>query len=451
MNIVIVGAGEIGRYIASVLSKEEHNIILVDTNGKKLAQAAAQMDVATREGSGSDWQLLDNLLELSPDLLLALTNDDEANLVSCCIAKHLGYPKTIARVKDNRFLNRTRLDFARIFDVDYFIGPEILVAYDILKYMLNPGSIAVENFAHGAVQMRTLDVPIKWRKGDKPLKHLDLPEGIMIGLIKRWGEDGVESRVIFPHGNDTILPHDEVTIIGESEAITEAHKFFGIETKPIKSVVIVGGSITGINLAKILDAHHIDVRLIEKDYDMCTKLAEMLPNTTIMNHDGTDYDFFLSEKIGLSDAIVTCTKSDEVNMLAAMLGKEAGCEKAVAMLANISYFSLVQRLGIDYAVAPRISAANQIISQILSGTVTSLVSLYDNQAEIMEINVSMDSKVVGIPLSELGPLLPTDFLIAMIQNRGRIMIAHGNRIISPGDTVIAITSPKHVDELEKIF
>lgn len=453
MNIVIVGAGDIGRYIASILSKEEHNIILIDINSKKLEQASWNIDIATKHGSGTDWQLLDDLLELLPDLFVSLTDNDETNLVACSIAKHLGYPRTIARVHDYRYLNRTRLDFARMFEVDYFIGPEMLVANDILKYMVNPGSLAVENFAHGAVQLRTIAIPQKWRKVDKPLKQLELPHGVMVGLIRREVKDKnkEEHIVIFPHGDDYILPGDEVTFIGETDVIAGIHQFFGIAQKKVDSVVIIGGSLTAISLAKLLEHRETDVRIIEKDYDKCCHLAEQLPHCTIIHHDAADFEFMKSEKVGMADVFVACTGNDELNFLTGLLGKEAGCDEVIVMLTNTSYTSLVAQMGMVHAVSPRISAANHILSQILSGKVTSLISLYDNQAEIMEINVSMDSKVVGIPLSELGPYLPKDFLIAMIQNRGRIMIAHGTRIISPGDTVIVITSPKHVAELEKIF
>jgi trk system potassium uptake protein TrkA len=458
MNIVIIGAGDVGLYIATILSKEQHNIILVDKNGKKLQEAASSLDVATREGSGTDWQLLDDLLELSPNLLLALTDNDEVNLVACSIGKHLGYPRTVARVRDNRYLNRTRLDFARIFEVDYFIGPDILVANDILKYMITPGSLAVENFAHGAVQLRTISVPQKWKKYDKPLSSLNLPKGLIVGLIRREIRETKSSsnfshahQVIFPHGDDYILPGDEVTFIGETDVIADANHFFNISQKSVQSAVILGGSLTGINLAKLLARRDIHVRIIDKDYDVCCELTELLPSCTIIHHNGTDYEFLLSEKVDQTDVFVTCTRSDETNLMAAMLAKQAGCENVVVMLSNTSYTSLLPQLGINYAVSPRISAANHILSQVLSGKVTSLVSLYENQAEIMEINVSLDSKIVGIPLASLGPLLPKDFLIAMIQNRGRIMIANGNRIISPGDTVIVITNPKHARELEKIF
>lgn len=455
MNIVILGAGGVGRYIAQVLSKEEHNVILIDPNKKKLEKASWEMDVAIRKGSGSDWQLLDDLLDLSPDFLIALTNQDEINLAACSIAKHLGYPRTIARVRDNSYLNRTRLDFSHIFEVDYFIGPELLVANDILKYMVSPGSLAVENFAHCAVQLRTLAIPEKWRKSDVPLQHLTMPKGIIVGLIRRdipEAEVKGAKEVIFPHGQDMIKPGDEVTFIGEAESISELHRFLGIKQHRISSVVIVGGSLTGLNLARLLESRDVDVRLIEQDYDRCRYLAEKLPNTTIMNHQGNDLDYFKAEKIGTAEVFVACTESDEMNMVSALLGKEVGCDDVVITLSNTaSYAPLANQLGINHTLSPRMCTADHILSQILGGAVTSLVSFYDNQAEILEINVSMESKLVGIPLSQLGALLPKDFLIAMIQNRGRIMVAHGNRIISPGDTVIVITSPKHIPELERIF
>ncbi len=454
MNIVIIGAGGLARYVASVLSKDEHNVILVDEDAKKLEKASWHIDVATRLGTATDWQLLDDILDLSPDFFIALTQDDEINLVSCAIAKHLGYPRTIARISDNRYLNRTRLDFSQIFEVDYFIGPEVLVANDIFKYMISPGSLAVENFAHGAVQLRTLEVPDSWKKEKVSLMNLNLPKGIIIGLIRRkiGRKDGaVSHKVIFPHGSDCILPNDEITFIGETEMVADLHNFLGIHLKPINSCVIVGGSLTGLSLARLLQKRNIDVRLIEKDYNRCQFLAEQLSGITIMNHDGTDKDFLESEKIGTAEVFVSCTNIDETNLAIAMLGKDLGCGEILAMLSNPSYMTIANKLGINHVVSPYISAADHILSQVLSGTVTSLVSFYENKAEIVEIHVSMQSKIVGIPLSELGSLLPKNFLIAMIQNRGRIMVANGNRIISPGDTVIVITSPEHVQELEKIF
>ncbi|MFN4175052.1 MAG: NAD-binding protein, partial [Parachlamydiaceae bacterium] len=189
----------------------------------------------------------------------------------------------------------------------------------------------------------------------------------------------------------------------------------------------------------------------ESDYAKCVHLTEILPDTTIMHHDATDIDFLRAEKIGQADFVAYCTHNDELNMLGATLVKEIGAQEVLTVLANPAYEPVIDKLDIDHVVSPRTAAANRILSQVTSGKVNSLISLYDNRAEVMEVTVSMDSKVVGIPLSELGPLLPTDFLIAMIQNRGRIMVANGNRIISPGDTVIVVTDPKYIPELAKIF
>ncbi len=457
MNIVIIGAGSVGQYIASLLSKQNHNVILVikiPKNWKKRPTSwISPCDMALdRIGS-----YLRNSWSLSPNLSLAMTDSDTVNFTACTIAKNLGYPLTIARVKDNRYLNNTRLDFARLFNVDYFIGPELLAANDIYKYMLSPGSLALENFAHGAVQMRTLAIPAHWCLTTVPLRELGIPPGIVVGIIRRKESDphhaphGIKSHVIFPHGSDTIKPGDEVTFIGETERIANIHKFFGIETTSVKSVVIVGGSLVGLNLAQILSSHGYNVRLIDKDPAVCAKLSERLPKCTIINNDATDLDFLKSEKIDRSNLFAVCTNNDEVNILTAFLGKEAGCDNVVVTLFNTSYVPLLTQKGIAQIVSPRISAANHIISLAISGRITSLTSLYENTVEILEITVSPKSKITGMPLVDLGHVMPKDFLIAMIQNRGQIMIANGNRIISPGDSVIVITKPERLDELKKIF
>jgi len=459
MNIVIIGAGNIGQYLAEILSKEQFNVTLIDKDEEALQSISESIDVAVRYGEGTDWQLLDELLEFSPDLLIAASNDDQSNLVACAIAKNLGYPRTIARISDGRFLNSTRLDFGRIFDADYFVSPELLVANDIYKFMSSPGSLAVETFAHGAVQLRTIVVPRSWRKSDVRLCDLNLPEGMMIGLIRRkWVPDDedeeqgvVRKRVIFPHGSDCIYPGDEVTLIGETDVIADVHYLFGSSKTMVKSVVLVGGSLTAVNLAKVLRSRSVDVRIIEKDERRCSQLIEQLPTATVIHGDGTNMDLLMSENVAGADMVVACTARDEVNLMIAMVTKEAGCEDVVIMLSDMRYTSFVDRLGINHTASPRISAANRILSLIRIGTVSSMVSLYEHQAEIIELHVSKDSKVAGIPIAELGPQLPKDFLIAVIQNRGRIMVANGNRILSPGDTVIVVADPKHIDQLEKVF
>lgn len=453
MNIVIIGAGAIGSYVAALLSQEENDVTLVDTDQGKLDRLSRGMDIASRQGSGTDWQLLDQLTELKPDLLAALTPRHEINLVSCAIAKNLGFPKTIARVTDPIFFQRSVLDFERIFHVDHFIAPDILVAQDIFKTIISPEALSVETFAHGAIQMRTVQVPKQWRHGDKKLYQLGIPRGMMIGLIRRptGNDDNSHEPIIFPHGNDVILPGDEMTVIGESDVIDKYCQPFAGDNPKVGSAVIMGGSNIAVCLARILVLHGIRVRLIEQDYQRCCDLAEQLNGITLIHHDGTEMEFLKGERIDNTDVFICCTGKDETNLLAAALAKQLGCRSVISVLADTHYLSLVRKLGISHAVSPRISAANRVLAVAREHSVSSMISMYEGEAEILELKVSPQSKFIGIPLAELGPSLPKDFLIAVIQNRGRIMVAHGARILSPGDTIVLISHPRHIKDLEEIF
>ncbi|MCC5831930.1 MAG: Trk system potassium transporter TrkA [Chlamydiales bacterium] len=453
MNIVIIGAGDIGLHLATIFSQTDNGIVLIDIDSQKLEQAARDLDVATRLGSGTDWELLEELMEFNPDLLIALTNVDEKNLTACTIAKNLGYPQTIARVRSNKYFMQGRLNFERLFNVDHLIGPEKLTSDAIANMILIPGSVATEHFAHGSIQMRTVKVPTTWRREDIPLarrEELNLPSQLMVGLINR-AAGRKKSEIIFPHGNDTIRPEDEVTFIGENDAIKQLPKVFGISTDKPKSVVIVGGSLIGINLARTLTENNIRVRILDNNFNKCRLLSEKLPYSTVIYRSGIDYRYLQSEKIEEADFFVGCTRSDEVNFLAGSIARDLGCKNVIISLADTSYMPLINRLGISQAASPRINAANRILSIARERTIASMVSMYNNQAEIMEVKVSATSKLAGIPIRQLGPELPADFLIVIIQSRGRIFIADGNRVVSPGDTVVVISSPKHVTELKKLF
>ncbi len=429
-------------------------MIVIDRDPKPLEKIARSADVATRLGSGTDWQLLEELLEQSPDLFIGLSSDDETNLVACSIAKNLGYPKTVGRVHHASFLHRSRLDFARLFFVDHFIGTEMILAHDIFKCIINPGNVAVENFAHGAVQMRSVIIPEGSPLGREPLSSLKLPDNLLVGLIRRksgLGEEMSKERIIFPRGQDFLLPGDEATLIGETQVMTRLGPLVGPATKQVRSVVLVGGTPVAMQVCRILEEEGIQVRLIEPDEERCRYLADHLPNITILNLDPTDINLLIAEKIHLCDAFVACTASNEKNILAAALAKQAGCTEVIAQVSDESYSPLLRRLGIFFTISEKVSVANRIHAIIQEESVISVASLYHNQAKIMEVKVSSDSEIVGIPIADLSQYLPEDFLIALIENRGRIIIAKGNNILAPGDTVIVICDPKHVAQLQHIF
>jgi trk system potassium uptake protein TrkA len=298
--------------------------------------------------------------------------------------------------------------------------------------------------------MRTLLITHAWQKVKTPIKHLDLPKDMIIGLIRRPLSDGTH-EIIFPHGNDLILPKDEVTCIGESDTIANIHDTFLTPHPVMRSIVILGGSQIALNLAKLLRDHPVAIRIIEKEADRCAFLADQLPHCTIICQDVSSLDFLQSEKIDMADLVLVCTPQDELNMMVCLLAKQAGSKSVAVVLSKAEYHPIAEKLGVSYAVSPRLVTANRLLSIVLSSQVTRCVSLYENKAEVVEIKISLNSKITGIPINQLGPLFPKDFLIAVIQNRGRIIIANGTRILSPGDNVIVVTAPKHMNELERLF
>jgi len=450
MNIVILGAGSIGAYLAITLSQEEHNVVVIDQDPKALERLGRSADVATRLGSGTDWRLLEDLTEISPDLFIAMSSDDETNLVACAIAKNLGYSKTVARIRQSSFLDHSRLDFCRLFFVDHILGTEVIVAHDLFKCLINPGNLAVENFAHGAVQMRTVVIPENFSQMGKPLSQVDLTENILVGLIRRKIA-GEKEQIIFPRGQDLLLPGDEATLIGETKVMHNLHALFGIPKKTVRSVVLVGGSGVSIHLCRLLEEQKIDVKIIEQDEQKCQKLAKLFPDSTILNHDGTDFAFLREERVQNCDVFVACTHSHETNILAAALAKQAGCEEVVALVSDESFAPLLQRLNITYTLSERASIAKRIHAILHDDAVVSVASLYDNQAKIMEVKISSESGIVGSPISDLSSSLPSNFLIAMIENRSGVTIPKGSNVLAPGDTAIVICSPESVQKVEKIL
>ncbi|MBN1914942.1 MAG: Trk system potassium transporter TrkA [Parachlamydiales bacterium] len=451
MNIVILGAGDIGSHLAAVLSDEEHNVTVIDKEIKNLERLQQQTDVATLHGYGAEWKLLDTLIENAPDCFIAMTGDDETNLVACSIAKNLGYPQTIARIKEIGYLKRSRLDFSRLFYVDYFIGSEMLTAYDILKSIIRPDDLAVENFAHGIIQMRSCIVSKEWNKEHLPISELSLPDEILISLIRRIDPKTKKEMIIFPHGHDHILHNDEITVIGETKAMLDLHTIFPIPHTSPKNIVMIGGNRVAVQLARILEKMNITVTIIEKEEMRCQELANLLTNTQIINHNGLDLKFLQEKQVYNADILICSTSNDETNALLSLLGKKTGCKKIISLISDISIGPILRSLDITVSLSERVSVANKVLSILHAESIISIASLCDNQAQVLEMKISSDSPLLGIPLSQLSADLPKELIIAAIENRGRVMIGKGNRILSPNDTIILITSPKHMHEIQEIF
>lgn len=450
MNIVILGAGSVGSYLAMVLSQEEHNVIVIDRDPRALEKMMRSADVATRLGSGTDWRLLEDLLELSPHLFIAMSSDDATNLVACTLAKNLGYPKTVARLRQNPFLDHFRLDFNRLFSVDHILGTEVIVAHDLFKAILNPGNIAIENFAHGTVQMRTVVIPDDYEHLGKTLAQSALSDNLLVGLIRRKIA-GQKESIIFPRGQDLLMPGDEATFIGEAHLMHRLPGLFGIPTQKIQSVVLVGGGGVGGHLCRLLLEQKIAVKIMEEDERLCQELARQFPEATVINHGGTDFDFLCEEHVHNSDVFVACTPSTETNILSSALARQEGCKNVIALISDESFTPLLQQLGITFALSERASISRHVHAILHDDAVIAISSLYDNQAKIMEVKISAESQIVGAPISDLSSSFPSNFLIALVENRSGIVVPRGNNVLAAGDTAIVICSPENVQDVEKLL
>ena len=449
MNVVVYGADSLGIHVANILSKEEINVSLIDFDSAKIAKAAKDADFATYVFPPSDWKIFEDLKESKPEFFIALTSNDESNLASCAIAKNLGYPRTVCKVSHDAYLRRGKIDFGTLFYVDHFIGTEILAAYQIFKTLLSPSHLYIEEFAHGTIVLRSCKIPQDWEGIGLPLKQLKLPDEMIIGLIQR--KEGEKDLLLFPHGDDSLLANDQIIVISDAKEMQKMKKIFSLHEERLKHVVIVGGSQVGISLAHLMIKYGVDVKILEQDEKKCKFLAELLPKATILNHDAKDLNFLNAEKVQQADAFISCTHHDEENLLLSALAKEANCERVIALLTDISLTPALKRIGVTHSFSEKAFTTDRILSILHAKNILSIYSLADDRAKVVEIKVSERSKVIGVPISELGPYLPSDLLIAMIESKGKVMIGKGNRVISPNDTIIILTHPDRINDIRNLF
>ena len=435
MYIAILGAGPIGGYVASLLSKEGHNVVLLDRDLKQLEQIARECDIATLYTSGAPWNALTELLPYHPDLFIAAAEEDETNLAACAVAKRLGFPKTVACVQSEELLSSPNINVRELFQIDHFVGADLWAAQDLFKVLIHSGDIAIEHFAHGTVQMRTLRIPEQWDREAISIRDLELPVDLLIGLIRRKLPDGSEVT-LFPGGEDRILRGDAVTL--------------HTPNTPIRSVVLAGGSTVAFYLARLLIQQKISVRIIDSDLQRCEELAKRLPQATIIHRDASDAALLLAEGVAEADALVSCTKRDSDNLLIAALARQVGCPRAIAAVTDPMVIPMLEKLGITPALAARVNLSHRILSILHEATILSVSPLSDEQAKVVELKVAPSSPLIGTPLASLA--LPKNLLIAAIETKsGEVTIGRGHSMLASEDTAVAICSLQQLSHLQELF
>ncbi|RJP84484.1 MAG: Trk system potassium transporter TrkA [Desulfobacteraceae bacterium] len=447
MKVVIVGAGEVGFQIASRLARENKDVVVIDADPEALKRLSENIDVQAITGSGSSPAVLETAGIRQAEIMLAVTDSDEVNLVACLMADTLApTAKKLARLRG--------ADFDRYHDVfktnaphiDTVINPEIEVVRTIERLMRVPGAVDVAEFADGRIKFVGVYIEPDSRLAD--VRLADLPgiireEPPLIAALVR------DDRLIIPKGQDRLRSGDLVYFASEEKNLFQHLSIFGKIVTPVKRVLIIGGGRIGYRLARRLEDQSFSCKIIEKRLARCDYLAERLDRTVVLHGDGSDQTLLVEENIQDIDLVVTLTSDEETNILASLLAKRLGVKKTITQINKFSYFPLMSTIGIEQVVSPRLSAINSILQHIRRGKVLSAVSIKGEEGEVMEALAMPTSDIVSKPLKKIA--FPKGSMVVGIIRKELIIIPRGDSRIEPDDRIIIFATRQAIPGVEKIL
>ena len=443
MRIVVLGSGTVGTSIADLLCRYRHSVTIVDEDPSHVRQLNAALDVRAITGSASQSSVLFQADVLGADLCLAVTGDDEVNMVAASLAKAMGARRTVARVYGEVFRDTSTFDYQRHFNIDRMLSLEHLSAMEFARNIRNPGSVAVENFARGEIEVQELEVREETKSTGVSLKQLELPHGLRIGSIRR------AERTWIAGADDTIQLADRLTLIGLRSDIDEVKDMFRVRPGAKIGIVIIGGGETGYHLAQVLEGDRTAVLVMEADEERAEFLASNLKYATVIHADGTRRAVLEEERVGSADVFVSCTGDDENNIMAGVEARDVGAKKIMAVVSRPDYANIVGKLGIDVAVSPREVMARQVMGYLNTGPVISRTSLAQSTIEVVEIEV-----LEGAPATEhvLAVLpLPNSCLIAAVIRENFVQVPGADDRLEPGDTVVALIDDAVLEDAIQLF
>jgi len=447
LKIVIVGAGEVGFHIANHLTLEHKEVVVIDKNADAIRRVSDTLDVQVVQGSGSSPMVLEEAGIGNTEILLAVTDSDETNLVACLVANMLS-PATqkLARVRDGDFDQYHDHFRENAPHIDTIINPEIEVVKTIENMLSVPGAADVGEFADGRIKFIGIYLEKTSRLAGVKLAHI--PEKIthvrlLIAAVIH------EDELIIPRGDDYLMPGDLVYFICEEDKLQETLAVFSKNDQPLKRALIIGGGNIGFRLAKSLEGNSIYCKIIEIDPERCAEIAEGLNKTVVLCGDGSDQALLAEENIQDIDVVITLTNNEETNILASLLATRMGAKKSITKISRFSYFPIMKTIGIEQVVSTRLSAINTILRHIRKGKVLSDISLKGVQAEVMEALALETSGIVDKPLKQIS--FPKGAIVAGIIRNDDIIIPTGDSVIRPKDRVIIFARRPAIPKVEKIL
>lgn len=445
MHVIIVGAGEVGFNIAKKLEQEGRDVFLIDNDKHVLEEVSSSLDVQVIEGSGSSPNVLKQAGIDKADMLIAVTNNDDTNMIACLIAK--SQPNKIikvARIANTEIAYNSKIIKPEYLSIDYVINPKRATAIFIEKLLQTPEAGEVFEYLDGEVKLIGLKVDKKNPFVGKHLKEIrrkSLGFDYLITAMLR------KNDIIIPSGDNQIKDGDTIYTLIENKNIPKLYKAFEVSMSPVNRVIILGGNTTAFTLAKRLNKDGIDVKIIEKNKARCEELADVLDNVMILNGDATDKDLLVEEGIAKTDCFIAASKDDETNILSCLLATKLGANRAIPLVTKVAYLPLVEKVGIDVAVRPRQIIINHILKFLRRGKMLSVASIGDERAETMEVEVSESSPLLNKPLKNLK--VPKGAIIGAIARDGKPIIAKGEDFFKPHDKVIIFSLQSAINSVQQ--
>ncbi len=450
LNIIIVGCGKVGATLIEQLSREGHDITIIDQNAQKIQEITNQYDIMGMTGNGASYNVQMEAGIENTDLFIAVTGSDELNLLCCTIAKRVGECSAIARVRTPDYSHeigylREKLGLAMI------INPELEAAREIARILYLPTALEVNSFAHGQAELIKLKIP----EGNA-LDGITLADfgknttaDVLICAIERNGQ------VYIPSGNFQMLKGDVVSFVATRKTAKAFLESSGFQTNHVKDTMIIGGSRAAYYLAEQLLHMGISVKIIENDRARCEALSVLLPKAIIINGDGTDQELLEEEGIIYAESFVPLTGIDEENILLTLYARQVSKAKVITKINRINFKDVISRLDLGSVIYPRYITSEAIIAYVrakkasMNSNVETLYHMFDNKAEAIEFRVNEASSVTNIPLMDLS--LKRNLLISFISRNGTIIIPSGKDCIKVGDTVMIVTTHTGFNDIQDIL
>ncbi len=446
MKTIVIGAGEVGYHIADRLSREGHDVVVIEQDAAVRTRVQDQLDVMTVEGNGSSPRVLEEAGVRDADLLIAVADIDEVNVAACLLAKEYGVATRIARVRNPDFSESAFLGRGKRLGIDLLINPNIVVAEEILDLVKTPAAAEVGKFAEGKILMLGIQLPPKAPILDRPLRslrsfHATTPF-LIVAVLRN-------ERLILPDGETVLQEGDHIYFVSRRESVNAILTLLGKKESIAERVMVIGGGRMGLRVAQMLEAERFKVKLVEQRQERCEELSELLKDTLILHGDGTDVRTLAEEGIADMDAVVTVTDDEATNILAALLAKEQGAKKVMALIKRPQLLHLLPHLGIDAAISPRALTASVILKYVRKGKVLSIFEMPESDAETLEMMVTRQSRVAGKAIRHAD--LPSGAIIGAVVHQGEIVIPRGDTVFRPDDHVVIFAIPSVIPDLEKYF